>query len=81
MKKIILFILMPVFIAGIFYFLPEKKFKLPAKEIAKQTGINPTLANFVVNTKFGRKIGYLVVKKKVKKYIRKQENMITIKHP
>lgn len=63
---------MLVFCASTFYVLPEKRFKLPAKEIARETEISPSLANFVVNTKFGRKLGYLIVRKKVKKYFKEK---------
>ncbi len=59
--------------AGTFFLLPEKRFKLPAKEVAQQAGISPFLANFVVNTKVGRKIGYLAVKKKIKKFFKEEK--------
>ena len=73
MKKIIVLLLVLALGAGTFFILPEKRFKLPAKDVAKEAGISPFLANFVVNTKLGRKIGYLVVKKKVKKLFKEEK--------
>lgn len=76
MKKVFFLFIVLALGAGTFYLLPEKRYKLPAKEIAREAGISPFLANFVVNTKVGRKIGYIVVKKKVKKYFREDKKKV-----
>lgn len=76
MKKVFILFIVLALGAGTFYLLPEKRYKLPAKEIAREAGISPFLANFVVNTKVGRKIGYIVVKKKVKKYFREDKKKV-----
>lgn len=67
--KIFLFF---VFLGVVFYFtVPEKHFrnasKTTVKEVAIELEVNPKVANFLVNTKLGRKVTYAFLKKKMKK--------------
>ena len=58
--------------ATFFYFVPEKHLKYTTKELAKEAEINPKLANFILHTKLGRKVAYIVAKKKIKKKLREE---------
>ena len=68
MRKFFLIVLSLLFTLTTFlYFTPQKQLKYTTKELAKEADINPTLASFVLHTKVGRKVAYLVLKKKLKK--------------
>lgn len=61
-----------VFLGVVFYFtVPEKQFKNASKatikEVSVELEVNPKVANFLVNTKLGRKVTYAFLKKKMKK--------------
>lgn len=56
--------------------IPEKEFKEVRREgtqyIAKEMNINPRLANFIANTKTGRKLAYILGKRKIKKQLKEK---------
>ncbi len=60
-----------VFLGVVFYFtVPEKHFKQASKttvnDLSVELEVNPKVANFLVNTKLGRKVTYVFLKKKMK---------------
>lgn len=64
---------MVMIMATFFYFVPEKHLKYTTKELAKEADINPRVANFILHTSLGRKIAYVMVKKKIKKKLREED--------
>lgn len=58
-----------ILFGAVYVFVPERKIKRVSKEstkqIAREMDVNPTLAKFLVHTKFGRKIAYLAIKKEL----------------
>ena len=66
MKNIFRIILVVVLLMVIgIAFIPDKTMKVTTKELCAEADMSPFLANFIVNTKVGRKVAYLVMKKKV----------------
>lgn len=60
-----------VFLGVVFYFtVPEKHFKQASKttvnDLSVELEVNPKVANFLVNTKLGRKVTYVFLKRKIK---------------
>ena len=74
MKKFLLIVVLfiMVLVASI-ALTPYKTLKVTTKELAEEAEISPFMANFIVNTKLGRKIAYLAMKKKMKKYFEDTE--------
>ena len=53
-------------IVGAIALTPDKTLRVTTKELAEEAEISPFLANFIVNTKVGRKVAYLVMRRKLK---------------
>ncbi len=64
---------MVMIMATFFYLVPEKHLKYTTKELAKEADINPRVANFILHTSLGRKIAYVMVKKKIKKKLQDED--------
>ena len=69
--KIIAVILL--LIVGAIVLTPDKTLRVTMKELAEEAEISPFLANFIVNTKVGRKVGYLVMREKLKEQFNEGE--------
>jgi hypothetical protein len=53
---------------------PDKTMKVTTSELAECAEISPFAANVIVNTKMGRKVAYLFMKKKMGKYFKECRN-------
>ena len=70
MKKVAkIFLVIVLLIVGVIALTPDKKIKTTTKQLAKEANMSPFLANFIINTKLGRKLAYLGIKKEITKYI------------
>lgn len=67
MKKFLLYTLLvfALLVTGVML-TPDRTIKMTTKELAKEADVSPFLANFIVNTKVGRKLAYIVMKKELK---------------
>lgn len=72
MKKILI---IAAILMAAFFLIPEDT-KADIKYHAKMEGYNTNLANFLVNTKVGRKIAYITIRRSTKKKIRKAEKEV-----
>jgi len=61
-------------VVGLYVFTPDrvaKRFqKSTVKSVAEELGVAPKVANFLLNTKLGRKVTYVFAKKKAKSEIK-----------
>lgn len=74
MKKVVLaFLLLIGLVVGILAFTPDKTIRTSTKQFAKENEVSPFVANFIVHTKVGRKVAYLVMRKKIKKYLKETD--------
>jgi hypothetical protein len=74
MKKFLLIVVLFITVlVGSIVLTPDRALKVTTKELAKEAEISPFMANFIINTKLGRKVAYLAMKKKMKKYFEDTE--------
>ena len=52
---------------------PDKTIQASTKQFAQENDLSPFMANFIVHTKVGRKVAYLVMRKKIKKYLKESD--------
>jgi len=72
MKKILIII---TILITAFFLIPEDT-KTDIKYHTKIEDYNTNLANFLVNTKVGRKIAYLTIRKRTKRKVKKVEKEV-----
>lgn len=71
-------IIIVVTILAAYFFIPEKDLKAlstgTTKEIAAEFDLYPGLTSFMINTKMGRKMAYLFIKKELKATVKEVED-------
>ena len=72
MKKLLI---IAAILMAAFFIIPEDT-KTDIKYHTKIEGYNSGLANFLINTKVGRKIAYITIRRSTKKKLRKTEKEI-----
>ena len=74
MKKVFLFfIILITLIVAVFAMNPDKTIQASTKQFAQENDLSPFMANFIVHAKVGRKAAYLVMRKKIKKYLKESD--------
>ncbi len=79
-KKIKIFIAIAAVLAIAFFAIPEVEVKKTSKDsvayLAEEMGYPPGICNFLVNTKLGRKLCYIGLKKEVKSQLRQAKREV-----